>query len=609
MSTPRYTAVVVGLPTLAQALEGRMVIDRVVVVDDERSIETALGADVSLAGTELLFVFSAEHAGLAHLLSRHYHVAVVGTGDPQPDAAVPTVAVPPTATVNDALAALGAVEGFPFLLPVDPDAPLFGPLPAAPAAAAGAVAAPEMPVPAAPPAAETAPTATEAPAQAGPDADAPVPPEWVRDWAQADAPATGPQAPAAAPWEEPAAAAGVPDPTGWLVPPAPGAPDAPATAADPATPATTPDAVPTDADAPVPPEWVRDWAQADAPATGPQAPAAAPWEEPAAANGAAPGLPDDLIDMLAVADQSLDDEDFEGWQEPTWRRVTNARKFGVEIRRRKANEPVKVIAFTVPKGGTGKTSISAYGSIVLGRAGKRVLYVDANAQQADGIELLAANHVDASTIFDLANKEVTTEAVQSVITPINSHVHALFGPRDPTQANPLVVTPQLYCQAVDAVRDLYDYVIVDGPIAEVFRDLIDQFVLRIADFIAVIVTPSRPALNNTFKWLNATTNVAWAGQWTYPADQVGFVLNRFEDDIAIDEDAAMVALEKWRYLGKIPDLRSVRRAANLGEVPDDPEFLSAVAGVLLQITADQALEALAAGPARGSRSGLFRRRG
>ncbi|HLH99332.1 MAG TPA: ParA family protein, partial [Acidimicrobiales bacterium] len=532
MSTPRYTAVVVGLPTLAQALEGRMVIDRVVVVDDERSIETALGADVSLAGTELLFVFSAEHAGLAHLLSRHYHVAVVGTGDPQPDAAVPTVAVPPTATVNDALAALGAVEGFPFLLPVDPDAPLFGPLPAAPAAAAGAVAAPEMPVPAAPPAAETAPTATEAPAQAGPDADAPVPPEWVRDWAQADAPATGPQAPAAA-----------------------------------------------------------------------------PWEEPAAANGAAPGLPDDLIDMLAVADQSLDDEDFEGWQEPTWRRVTNARKFGVEIRRRKANEPVKVIAFTVPKGGTGKTSISAYGSIVLGRAGKRVLYVDANAQQADGIELLAANHVDASTIFDLANKEVTTEAVQSVITPINSHVHALFGPRDPTQANPLVVTPQLYCQAVDAVRDLYDYVIVDGPIAEVFRDLIDQFVLRIADFIAVIVTPSRPALNNTFKWLNATTNVAWAGQWTYPADQVGFVLNRFEDDIAIDEDAAMVALEKWRYLGKIPDLRSVRRAANLGEVPDDPEFLSAVAGVLLQITADQALEALAAGPARGGRSGIFRRRG
>ncbi|GEM_PF-3844524 len=66
---------------------------------------------------------------------------------------------------------------------------------------------------------------------------------------------------------------------------------------------------------------------------------------------------------------------------------------------------------------------------------------------------------------------------------------------------------------------------------------------------------------------------------------------------------------KWRHLGKIPNLRSVRRAANLGEVPDDPEFLSAVAGVLLQITADQALEALAAGPARGGRSGIFRRRG
>ena len=286
---------------------------------------------------------------------------------------------------------------------------------------------------------------------------------------------------------------------------------------------------------------------------------------------------------------------------PSWREVKQWSPI-IQPRRRALGEPIKVIAITVPKGGTGKTSTSVNGAALLASTGKRVLYIDANAQQADGADLLGVPN-SAPTIMNLTQGgAITRESAISSCTKIpgTENLWALLGPRDPRQANPLLLTPQVYCEALDALKNDFDYILIDGPIAEIFREIIELFILTRSDYILSAVTPDVKTVMNTYKWFTDTTGERFAGAAAYPADQVGWFLNRYEDDIAFDEDDARASLRRpneseWRYLGKIPDLKSVRRAGNMNQIPDDPEYVSSLAEVLYNATGDELLRPLMAG--------------
>jgi cellulose biosynthesis protein BcsQ len=342
---------------------------------------------------------------------------------------------------------------------------------------------------------------------------------------------------------------------------------------------------------------------------------------PVGNSGAAHLLDTSLLAAPAISDLDVPPlpDDLEGVAAPVWDQISKISSRSAP-RQRKQGEPVKVIAITVPKGGTGKTSTSVNGAAILAQAtGKRVLYVDANAQQADGADLLAAPP-NAPTIVDLTkdgSQLIDRSRVMAAIAPIpGRNMSALFGPRDPRQANPLIITPQLYCEAIDAVMGDFDYILIDSPIAEIFREMIDQFVLTKADFILCAITPDVKAVENTYKWLTATSLPQHAGAAAYPADQVGWFLNRFEDDVAFEEQGAVEALSRpdtsqWRYLGKVPDLKAVRRAGNLGEIPDSAEYVKALANVFYGVTGEPSLVEAARGGLGGKKerkSGLLRRR-
>ena len=147
----------------------------------------------------------------------------------------------------------------------------------------------------------------------------------------------------------------------------------------------------------------------------------------------------------------------------------------------------------MPKGGTGKTTTAVNGARILASLeDTKVLLIDANAQQADAAETLYVNE-SAPTIVDLTfdDEPITRETVYPVVTVLKAdRFYALFGPRDPRQADPTKVTPQLYTEALDAIADDFDYVLIDAPIAESYRDIIKEFILPRADFLVNVVTPN-----------------------------------------------------------------------------------------------------------------------
>jgi MinD-like ATPase involved in chromosome partitioning or flagellar assembly len=307
----------------------------------------------------------------------------------------------------------------------------------------------------------------------------------------------------------------------------------------------------------------------------------------------------DDSDLLGFSEDIPAPPGFENKPDPVWDVVTIVGD-RPPPRRLVQGERIKVIAFTVPKGGTGKTATAAYGSWVLASVNKRVLYLDANSQQADGAGTFDMASTSPS-IVDLAFRDeteshmpVTRDSVHHVLSNISGNkLMALFGPSDPRQANPLVITPQLYAEALDAVADEFDYVIIDSPIAESYRDIIDEFILARADFVACVVTPNWQTVTNTYKWLLTTTDPAYAGSRAYPSEQIGWFFNRYESDVDFDDESAEKTLQPWRFLGRIPDLKTVRRAANRGDMPMDLEYIKPLLSVFHEITHDESLGVLA----------------
>ena len=478
-------------------------------------------------------------------------------------------------------------------------------------------------VPAPPPVMPSAPTgmpvappweSAETPAapvpQAPPAWDAPPPPPFFA----ADQNAMPAPAAPAPPWEEQDSTP-TPAPPAFAnpidLPPPPG--DLSDHAPAPAAPA------PWSASPPPPPSWADE--SPSMPAAAPTIPVAPTWEDTAPTM--APAVPSAPWETEVAAPPAPAWEPAQSFPAgampgavggpaplPKWREVGNWAPT-VKPRRRNPGEPIKIISVTVPKGGTGKTSSSVNGASLLASTGKRVLYVDANAQQADGADLLGIP-ASAPTIMDLTHGAITRERALAacVKIPGTENLSALLGPRDPRQANPLLLTPQVYCEAVDVLVNDFDYILIDGPIAEIFREIIELFILTRSDFILSAVTPDVKTVMNTYKWFTDTTGERFAGAAAYPADQIGWFLNRYEDDVAFDEADARASLRRpneaeWRYLGKVPDLKSVRRAGNMNQVPDDPEYVASLADVLYNAIGDPALHelALAAGRKGGRRRG------
>ena len=447
-------------------------------------------------------------------------------------------------------------ESRPATSPVAPETPVVQVAPVAPWEQAAAPSPVSQPAPweqaAAPsPVSQQAPweqAATPvAPVAPWEQADAPVAP--VAPWEQASAPSPVAQV---APWEQAAAPSPVAQVAPWEQVSAPSPVSKPAPWEQ--------------AAAPSPVAQVAPWEQAAAPV----APVASAWDTAAQSwEEAAVVAPPvhDAVGLTALATPS----------------VVGGRK-GI------------VLAVTVAKGGAGKSSLTlnlgVWAALKLRAAGRTVCIVDANWQQADIGKQINQYTPNIATLSKNPG-DVSAAGISKYMYRRNDlNTSFLLGPADDRERNPTWITSDLYCKSINALRELYDYIFVDTPVAEPYHELFSNFILQEADYLIVPVNPSWPTLANTESWLDHITLPKHANGEGFNEKRIGVVLNRAEDGVDMSESDVQSELGRWCYLGAVPDSKEWRRAANNNEIiatRNIPEISQAFSRVLFAVLGEDAL--------------------
>lgn len=255
-----------------------------------------------------------------------------------------------------------------------------------------------------------------------------------------------------------------------------------------------------------------------------------------------------------------------------------------------------VIAVCVSKGGAGKSSLTlnlgVWLATKLRAAGRSVCIVDANWQQADIGKQINAYNPNIAGLSQHTEDLDPQRIGRHLYTRQDLSASFLLGPARVEEANPLWITPALYSRAVDVLRDLFDYIVVDSPVAEFHHELFTDFILPRSDFLLVPVLPNWPTIINTDGWLRAICTPTNQGGHGFDERRIGIVLNRAEDNIGFDENQVQQELGSWHFLGSIPDSKEWRKAANSDDVIATrgiPEIDRSFAQILYAVTQEEML--------------------
>jgi MinD-like ATPase involved in chromosome partitioning or flagellar assembly len=261
-----------------------------------------------------------------------------------------------------------------------------------------------------------------------------------------------------------------------------------------------------------------------------------------------------------------------------------------------------VISVTVPKGGAGKSTLVLNWGVWLGlrlrAANRTVCIVDANVQQPDIGKQLNAYTPNIAALARSPQDQDPARIGRHLLHRQDLNTSFLLGPLD-NEANPQWITPELYAHAVEALRHLYDYVIVDTAVAEFHHEMFDRFVLPCSDFIIVPVTPDYVTLQNADLWLKNICAPRHQGGKEYPRERIGIVLNMATDGVGLDEAQVRSEFASWNYLGSVPASKVWQQARNADEIVatrNYAEINAAFAQILGTVTGDPAI---AAAPQQG----------
>jgi MinD-like ATPase involved in chromosome partitioning or flagellar assembly len=289
---------------------------------------------------------------------------------------------------------------------------------------------------------------------------------------------------------------------------------------------------------------------------------------------------------------------------------TGAQETGVPARRG------HVITVTAPKGGTGKSSLTLNLGAYLGHRlrgqGKRVCVIDANFQQADSGKYLNCFTPNIANLVKDPSTRTVDRIEEFLIKKNDLGMHVLLGPAKPSDANPAYINAKLYSQILEVLRELYDYILIDTPVAEKYHDIFAGFALPQADFLIVAINPNYATLLNTDNWLRAVTAPKHVGGDDVDPAKVGVVLNRAKDGIDCSEEDVRTELAAWRFIGAIPETDEWQKCNNNNELVATKNYRDlseAFARVLYAATGEEVLTESISAPSTKSKglAGLIKR--
>jgi MinD-like ATPase involved in chromosome partitioning or flagellar assembly len=257
-----------------------------------------------------------------------------------------------------------------------------------------------------------------------------------------------------------------------------------------------------------------------------------------------------------------------------------------------------VITVASPKGGTGKSSLSANLAVFLGlmlrSTNRRVVLIDANFQQADTGKLLNQYRPNITNLVK-DESSLTPEGIEAhLVHRADYNCSFLLGPATPRDASPTYFNSRLYTQITDVLRQGFDYVLVDTPVAELYHDILRGYALPQADYIIVPITPAVHTLMNADAWLRTITQSKHQGGDGIDPNKVGLVLNQAQEGVDCDEEQVKRELYSWRFIGSVPMTKEWLRANNNNEfvaTKNYQDLNEAFANILYHATGEEALVA------------------
>ncbi len=217
----------------------------------------------------------------------------------------------------------------------------------------------------------------------------------------------------------------------------------------------------------------------------------------------------------------------------------------------------QVIAVMGLKGGVGKTTIAVSLGVGLARLmpDQKVLIVDSNLLFGDlAVFLSTRSDYNILNVIEMASdpEGIDIQTAESVFVPHESGAKLLLAPANPGEAQP--VSAEQFVQTLNQLRRDFHYIIVDT--ATTF-DPISVAVIRTADRMVVVATPTMPALKDARLLFNELTGAE------FPSEHILLVLNEVDKSSRITREQISNFL-KHEVVAEIPDDPFAIEAVNNG---------------------------------------------
>jgi pilus assembly protein CpaE len=219
-------------------------------------------------------------------------------------------------------------------------------------------------------------------------------------------------------------------------------------------------------------------------------------------------------------------------------------------------EPGLVFTMSSATGGCGKTFLATNLAYMLSHyTGKKACVVDLDLQFGEVSTALRLR--PKFTIFDALEKADNEDAdleehIQDYLVTHESGFSVLAAPRDPGEADR--IDPPDVARIIRAIRNRFDYVVVDTPAAltEVVLAAFDM-----SDVVYTMATLDLPSVRNMGVFLGTLDRLKIS------SDNVRLILNKAESDVGIDV-AQVTKLFPQGFKAVLPYAKEVSRSINVG---------------------------------------------
>jgi pilus assembly protein CpaE len=265
--------------------------------------------------------------------------------------------------------------------------------------------------------------------------------------------------------------------------------------------------------------------------------------------------------------------------------------------------PGTVFTISSATGGCGKTFYATNLAYFLTRyTQKRVCIVDLDLQFGEVSTALRLR--PKYTIFDALQREDTDENdlqahIDEYCVVHETGVSVLAAPREPSEADR--ISPPDVTRILEAVRNRFDYVIVDTPpaLAETVLVAFDM-----SDMLYVMATLDLPSVRNMSVFLSTLDRLK------VPTEHIRLILNKAETDVGIDIEQ-VTKLFPQGFESVLPYAKEVSRSINLGMpvmAASPTAEISSLMAAGMKLVLPEALQARVVEETTPKKTGRFRRR-